>query len=99
MKIEFNLVFNSKGDIRAYKKRPTVYFNEICLALTLNLPDELFEMPQLHGVINIPQDVVKPTLITPEIKSNIEKAIQTHSGIEVKLEIKDQNDKDSKYKP
>lgn len=87
MKTGFYLIVNSKGATKTCKKRSWLNFDEGSIYLTLDLPDRLFEKPILTGKIEVPDASVSPAAITPEIKNNIEEAIQESSGVEVKLEI------------
>ncbi len=87
MKTIFFLVVNENGSVRTCKNQPNLRFDEVSISLSIELPDSLFKKPMLSGVIHVPDDKVQPTVITPEIKQDIQDAIKSHSGVEVKLEI------------
>jgi len=89
MRTEFYLVVNESGSIRTCKTQPNLKFNEVSVALTIDLPDNLFKKPMLSGVIEVPDSKVRPTVITPEITQDIQNAIKDHSGVEVRLEIQE----------
>lgn len=87
MKTPFYLVVDKKGKVRACKTQPNLNWDEISIKMDLELPDSLFKKPLLSGNIVVKESDVTPTLITPEIKNNIQAAIKEHSGIEIKLNI------------
>jgi hypothetical protein len=87
MKVPFFLIVNKKGSVRVNKTPPALGFDEISISLDLELPDSLFKKPLLSATIKVKESDVKPRVISPEIKNNIEEAIKQHSGVEVKLTI------------
>lgn len=83
----FYLIVNKKGILRVTKTQPSLNWDEISISMCLQLPDKLFQKPFLSANIIVGDDKINPTVITPEIKNEISNAIKQHSGIEVKLNI------------
>lgn len=87
MKVSAHLIVNSRGAMRVNKARPALGFDEISLALELNLPDELFKKPRLEAKITVPKEAVVSKQIEAGVVDNIEQAIKAAAGMEVKLLI------------
>jgi hypothetical protein len=87
MNIKFYLIISEGGSVKAAKKRPGLYWNEISMLVSLQLPNSLFVKPQLSAEIKIPEEAGKPTEITADVIENVKAAIEKSSGMEVKLSI------------
>lgn len=87
MKVQGYLVVNSKGSMRVMKTKPGLGWNEISIAINLELPDALFKKPSLHAEIKIPDSAASPSEVTAEITDNIKAAIEQAAGMEVRLTI------------
>lgn len=87
MKAPFYLVADNNGKVRVTKTQPALNWNEISIKMDLELPDSLFKKPFLSANIIVKGSDVSPTIISPEIKNNIEQSIKQHNGIELKLTI------------
>lgn len=87
MKIAFYLVVNKNGTVKTYKNRPGLAWDEISIRQNLTLPDALFQKPQLEATVIIPDGAAIPTQIEAEVVANVKEAIETASGLEVRLSI------------
>jgi hypothetical protein len=87
MKTSFHLVVNKKGAARVVKARPSLGFDEVSIAMNLELPDSLFQKPLLTASVTVPAKSVAPTVIDTQMVNNIQDAIKQSTGIEVKLTI------------
>lgn len=87
MKTQFYLVVNSSGSVSAKKNRPGLAWNEVSILMNLELPNQLFQKPQLQGSIVVEEKDVAPTQIDIETQNNIREAIESAAGMEVRLEI------------
>lgn len=87
MKTQFYLIVNDGGSVRAVKNRPDLKWNEVALSINLQLPQQLFQKPQLNASIIVDEKQVAPTIIDVETADNIKQAIESAAGMEVKLEI------------
>ena len=87
MKTQFYLVVNSSGSVSAKKNRPNLAWNEIAILMDLQLPNQLFQKPQLQGSILVEEKDVTPTQIDIETQNNIREAIESAAGMEVRLTI------------
>lgn len=87
MKTSFYLVVNDRGTTKTVKTRPNLAYNEVAIAVTLQLPNSLFQKPQLNASIVVPDEAVAPQTIQADMADNIREAIETATGLEVKLTI------------
>lgn len=87
MTTNFFLVVNDGGTVRAVKNRPDLKWNEISVAVKLDLPSQLFRKPQLSATITVPETSVSAPEIEAGIADNIKEAIETATGYEVKLTL------------
>ena len=87
MKAPFYLIVNKTGRVRTTKTQPALSWDEISIHMNLELPDSLFKKPLLTAEVKVKDADVQPTVITPDMKNNIEEAIKQHSGVQVKLTI------------
>lgn len=87
MKTNFYLVVNNNGTVTAKKNRPDLKWNEVSIEMNLTLPDMLFRKPHLSATIVVPDEAAAPKLVNVETADNIKDAIETVTGMEVKIEI------------
>ena len=87
MKLNFFLITNSRGTTRTAKNRPDLKWDEISIAIQLELPDLLFKKPQLQASIIIPDKSATPPVISGEVTEHIRQAIAQHTGVEVKIQV------------
>ena len=73
--------------VRVTKTSPALDFNEIAMKLSLQIPDEIFEKPQLSASITVPKEAVSAPVIEAEIIDNVEQIIEQQTGFKVKLEV------------
>lgn len=92
MKTRFHLIVKSNGSTRTVKHKPDVRWDEVCIALEVELPDRVFERPQLEGNIVVKDDQLPETIIPVDIQDNIESAIQEHTGVAVRLQVVNQEE-------
>ena len=87
MKIKGYLVVTSGGSAKFVKKYPDLAFNEVAVGMELELPNRLFERPVLNATITVPDSAVLPYQLPIEVKDEIEAALASVEGVEVKLTI------------
>lgn len=87
MKISGYLVVTSNGSAKFVKKYPDLNFNEVAVGVKLELPDRLFERPVLNATITVPDNAVLPYQLPVEVRDEIEAALASVEGAEVKLTI------------
>lgn len=85
MNTKFYLVVNNNGTTRTCKNRPDLAWNQISMLLSLSLPDALFQKPALSAEIIIPDSAAIPVNIPAETQLNVQNAIETAVGMEVRL--------------
>lgn len=91
MEAPFYLIVGRNGSTRTTKKQPDLRWDEISIKMNLEIPEAIFERPILTADIKVEDSDIAPREISPDIKNNIEEAIQEHIGIEVKLNIVNDN--------
>lgn len=84
---KFFLVVNQNGTIKAVKTRPGLKWDEVSVAVTLQLPNVLFQKPQMNASIIVPETAISPVNIETDVADNIREAIETATGYQVKLTI------------
>lgn len=89
MRTQFYLVVTDGGSVKAVKNQPNLNWNEVAIYLNLELPQELFQKPRLQASIVVGANSVAPTQIDVETSDNIREAIESATGLEVRLEIID----------
>lgn len=85
MKTQFYLTVNKSGSVKTYKNPPALAWDEVAILLNLELPNRLFQKPQLQASIVVDEKDVEPTIINVDTQNNIREAIETASGLEVRL--------------
>ncbi len=91
MDIKFYLIIKSSGSVRTTKNKPDLNYDEISMAMNVNVPNQLFKKPSLTASITIPDEAATPPTIEASVLDNVKEAIQAASGMEVKLTF-DQGD-------
>ena len=79
------LTVKANGSLRVSKRKPSLDDDEVVVSLNINLPDSLFEKPQLNAVIEVKDGQVKPFDITPQLIDNIKEAIELQVGASINL--------------
>lgn len=87
MKLKLNLFIKSNGDVRMTKRDNGIYQDEIYLKLELNVPDALFKRPVINAAVDLSNSDVKQFVISPEIHTDIQGAIESIIGADVKLTV------------
>lgn len=72
--------------VRATAKKPATASNEVAIRLDLDIPDGLFEKPQLQAKIKI--DPAKgPAVIDADVIENLADIIKEQTGINVSISV------------
>jgi hypothetical protein len=87
MKLRFFLIVNDNGTTRTAKNRPDLKWNEISIAMNMELPDMLFKKPQLSASIVVPDEAAAHKAIDAVTSDNVREAIEQSTGLKLKLEI------------
>lgn len=91
MKTTFYLTVNRRGSVKTTKNRPGTDWDEVAVQMNLTLPDALFQKPQIQAFIEVKDAQIAPVEISAETRDNIREAIESVSGMEVRLEIVNPN--------
>lgn len=57
MKVKNWLTINNRGSCRLTKNKPTLEWNEVSMLLNVEIPDSVFQRPQLQANIKIDGDL------------------------------------------
>ncbi len=79
-----------KAKVRLAERVPTLKGNEVSLRLQLELPDAMFERPQLEAKMSVPVDAVPEIKITSDVTDNIEKIIKETIGLTMNVSVVEQ---------
>lgn len=90
------IVYKCKGfggrqrdKIRLSTRQPTLDRRERAVRVTLNLPDALWEEPQLSAKIEVPSDQVSRPHIDAQVMQNIEELVSQELGVRLELTVCD----------
>lgn len=81
------LIVNSNGSMSIRKTKPALDWNEVAVRLEINLPDILFQRPQLEARIVVSDKAVNPIKIGPEILINTKDLIEQQTGMKIDLRV------------
>lgn len=87
MKVKGFLIVGSNGSTRITKKRPGLDWDEIAIALDLEIPDQIFRKPHLSAEITIPDEAAMPSVIDAAVSENVRDAIEQATGLEFAVRI------------
>lgn len=73
--------------VRITTGKPKLKSNEHAIKIMFDLPDALFERPQLEASIVIPVDSVTKPTIEAETIDTIQEAIESQTGIDLKIQL------------
>lgn len=81
------LVTNKNGTSRLVGSKPYLKADEVAIYLEIQIPSALFDKPRLTASIKIPDSVVPSKEITAEVMDNVEEAIKSVTGLEMRVTI------------
>lgn len=87
MKQLLYLAINSNGTARVTKTRSQLKFDEVEIALKLDIPDALFEKPRLEATVVVPKEAINPLQIECDVADNIAEAVNQATGMPVHITI------------
>ena len=73
--------------IRVTRKTPSLEPNERAVMVTLDIPDALWEEPQLRADIVVPKDAVSNPVIDAQVIENIQEAISQQLGVSLQIAV------------
>ena len=84
-KTRFGLSGWEAGAIKLTKGKPKTARNQVALKLTLMIPSAIFDEPQLHAIITIPEDAISKPVIDADIQENIVEILSERLGFHVHI--------------
>lgn len=86
------LIVNERGTARIVGQRPKMNADEVAIFLEIELPNALFSKPQLTATLKIPAAAVPSSTINADVIDNVEHAIKTATGLEMRVSVVDPPD-------
>lgn len=82
------LVVSRKGIQRMAKNKPTLDAEELAVAVTVTIPDGLFQRPTIaaHVVVD---DIDSLPVITSETRINLEEQLRVALGLDVSVDVRE----------
>jgi hypothetical protein len=98
MKTERYLIISSKesnwtegeyicNGFRVTKTKPSLRANEVAIKIELDVPDMLFQRPQLSAKIKVSEDRVSAPVIDATVIDNIQETIKQQHGIDLTIAL------------
>jgi hypothetical protein len=79
---------------RLTNKSPSLVSGEVAIKVTVNVPDALFERPQLQARIVVPDSAVSKPVIDATVLDNIQQVLNQQLGLDIRVSVVD-NDNQS----
>jgi len=67
------------------RNKPNTKRNEVAIRLEIELPDTLFERPQLEAQIKVPDSELGKPVVTSEVQDNLAEVLSKQMGMEVRV--------------
>lgn len=72
---------------RLTNKSPSLVSGEVAIKVTVNVPDALFERPQLQARIVVPESAVSKPVIDATVIDNIQETLNKQFGLDVRVSL------------
>jgi hypothetical protein len=90
MIVQTYLVIRRTGSVKVVTRQPSLGGNEIAVRLAIEIPNTLFERPQLEANLKIPTEAIPKGKITTSVTDNVEKLIKEATGLTMKVTVVEQ---------
>lgn len=78
---------HSKPTVSVKVSPPALQAHEIAIRVNLNIPDQLFEKPQLEASITVPEGAIAAPVIDAEMVDNIEEVVSQTLGVSLSISV------------
>jgi len=89
------LIIGRNGINGVRKSKPKLRWDEIAMKIHLDVPDELFDRPQLEATISVDPEKITPNTINPDLILNTKDLIEQAAGVKIDFKVipmdKDEN--------
>jgi hypothetical protein len=72
---------------RLTNKSPSLVSGEVAIKVTVNVPDALFERPQLQARIVVPDSAVSKPVIDATVLDNIQQVLNQQLGLDIRVSL------------
>jgi len=79
--------WSQKPSLRVTTKEPKLGPRERTISVTLDLPDSLWDEPQLEATITVPEGKVSAPVIDAEVIDNIQEVISQKLGVSLEIAV------------
>lgn len=80
---------HQKPSARLSVKIPALDSHEVAVLVTLEIPDALFQKPQLQASITVPADAVSAPVIEATVMDNIREIASQELGVDLQISMID----------
>lgn len=87
MKEESYLIIGRTGIRGVRKSKPRLSWDEIAVRVILDIPNVLFERPQLEATIRVDEESVMPEKIFPDLIINTKELIEQQTGAKIDFKV------------
>jgi hypothetical protein len=91
MKVKQYLRIGRHGIMAVTKSRPDLRAGEISMLINLEVPDTLFEQPNLSAKIRVDENAITSNKNILDIVLDVKEAIQQQAGVKLDFEINQEN--------
>lgn len=81
------LIIGKTGIRGVRKTKPDLKWDEVACRIELNVPDSLFERPQLEATIKVKEELLSPNYINPELIINTKELIEQQTGAKIDMKV------------
>ena len=79
--------WSPRPSMRVTTKKPKLSPRERAISVTLDLPDSLWDEPQLEATITVPADKVSAPIIDANVMDNIQEVISQQLGVSLEISV------------
>lgn len=87
MRIPFYLIVSRSGRVRVNKTPPRLDWDELSVAMELEVPDKLFARPVLQASISIPESIYPESPLNAHVADNVREAIKQATELDFAIRI------------
>lgn len=86
--------WGARPSVRVTTKAPRLGPRERSISVTLDLPDSLWDEPQLEATITVPDDKVSAPVIDAEVMDNIQEVLSQQLGVSLEISVIEQDQRE-----
>lgn len=87
MNEESYLIIGKSGIKGVRKSKPKLNWDEIACRISLDIPDVLFERPQLEATLKVDEEKIQAEKIFPDLIINTKELIEQQTGAKIDFKV------------